>query len=329
MPPEVTVVIPTHNRGHLIGPTLAGALGQEEVDLEAIVVDDCSSDDTVDRLREIDEPRLCVLRNSSNRRQAATRNRGIAEAKGDWVALLDDDDLWSPRKLRQQLDAARDSDADLAFSAALLVDDSLRPLRVYPPPPAEDLQLDILRHYSVPAGCSNMIVRTELLRDLGGFDEQFDPGADWDLFIRLLLNGSAAVLDEQHVGYVQHAATMSSGHLERQFADFDRNERRYRDVRREHGVQIDGVEFSRWLAGGLRRAGRKRDAIRAYLRGARHYRNAGNLARAFGVVLGERAMDLGTPTQPSLPALEPDWLALYRPGGRFARSLEQLASGIA
>ncbi len=326
MPPEVSVIIPTHNRRHLIGPTLAGALGQEDVDLEIIVVDDCSSDDTVDRLREIDEPRLRVLRNSTNRRLAATRNRGIAEARGEWVALLDDDDLWSPRKLREQLDAARDSGADFGFSAALLLDESQQPIEVYYPPPLEDQPRDILRRYSVPAGCSNMIVRTDLLRGLGGFDERLDPGADWDLFIRLLLNGSAVVLREQHVGYVQHAATMSSGHLERQFADFDRNERKYREVRHEYGVEIDGVEFSRWLAGGLRRAGRRRDAIDAYLRGAKRYRNAGNLVRAIGVAFGERAMSLGGPKQASPPVPEPDWLGLYRPGERLARSLDELAS---
>jgi glycosyltransferase involved in cell wall biosynthesis len=324
--PEVTVVIPTHERRDRIGPTLAGALAQEDVELEVIVVDDCSADGTAERLRELDDPRLSVLRNETNMRQAATRNRGIDAARGEWVALLDDDDLWAPRKLREQLDAARGAGAELAFSTALLIDRELRPLDVYPPPSSRSQPQEILRHYSVPAGCSNLLVRAELLRAVGGFDEDLDPGSDWDLFIRLLLEGSSTTLPDLHVGYVQHAATMSSGHLERQFADFERNERRYREVRNRYGVEIDGVEFSRWLAGGLRRAGRRADAIRAYLRGARRYRSAGNVVRAAGVLLGERALALGAPRSAAAAEAVPEWLDLFRPGGRLDLSLDQLGA---
>lgn len=326
MPPEVTVVIPTHNRRHLIGPTLAGALGQEDVDLEAIVVDDCSSDGTADILGEVDDPRLRVLRQSTNRRQAAARNRGIAEARGDWIAFLDDDDVWSPMKLRDQLDAAARADADLAFSIALVLDRRLRPIGVFYPPRPEDQPRRILESSSVPAGSSNVIARTALLRELGGLDERLDALADWDLFIRLLLNGASTVLDKPHVGYVLRPASTSATLLKRHFSDLDRIEREYRVEREEHGAELDGVEFSRWLAGGLRRGKRRRDSIRAYLWGAKRYRNVGNLVRAAGVLFGESAMGFGGKRRELPEWSDAPWLDLYRPGGRFARSLDSLAS---
>lgn len=326
MAPEVTVVIPTHNRRTIIGPTLLAALRQEDVDLEVVVIDDCSTDGTAELLMKLREPRLRVLRNTTNMRQAAARNRGIADARGEWVAFLDDDDVWALGKVRAQLDAAESAAADLAYSTALVLDHNLDPMRVFYPPPPEDQPASILTSSSIPAGSSNILVRTSLLREIGGVDESLEALADWDLFIRLLLNGKTAVVEQPDVGYVLRPASISAALLERHFNDFDVIEERYRSDREEHGVQMDGVTFSRWLAGGLRRGGRRRDAVNAYLRGARRYRDAGNLVRAGGALLGESAMSLGSKA-PDLPEwADPGWLDLYRSGGELARDLDALVS---
>ncbi|HEY5052051.1 MAG TPA: glycosyltransferase family 2 protein [Solirubrobacterales bacterium] len=326
MAPEVTIVIPTHNRRQIIGSTLLAALKQEDVDLEVIVVDDCSTDGTAELLMKLNEPRLRLLRNETNRRQAASRNRGIAEAEGKWIAFLDDDDIWSLAKVRAQLDAVERAGADLAYSTALVLDHNLDPMQVFYPPPPEDQPTSILTSSSVPAGSSNILVRTSLLRDIGGVDESLEALADWDLFIRLLLNGKSATVEQPHVGYVLRPASISAALLERHFSDFDVIEERYRPVREEHGVEMDGVTFSRWLAGGLRRGGRRRDAVSAYLRGARRYRDAGNVARAAGALLGESAMSLAGKPRDLPDWADPAWLDLYRPGGKLARSLDSLAA---
>ncbi len=324
--PEVSVVIPTYGRENLIGPTLAGALGQEDVDLEVIVVVDASPDRTAARLEEIGDPRLRIIVQPVNRGQAAARNRGIAEAAGEWVAFLDDDDIWAPRKLRLQLDAAGRKDADLAFSTALVLDPDLHPIRAFYPPPPSEQPRNILESSSVPAGSSNLVARTELLRQVGGGDEELDALADWDLFIRLLLNGTSAILEEPHVGYVLRSQSVSAALLERHFEDFEVIERKYAAARERYGATLDGVQFSRWLAGGLRRGGRRRDAMRAYLRGAVQYRSFGNLVRCLGVPFGERAMAIAR-SKPTLPPA-PEWIDLYRPGGRLDCSLEQLAAKV-
>src|SRR5262249_13690716 len=118
--PEISVVIPTHNRWSLLSTgALASALCQEDVRHEVIVVDDGSSDETPDRLSKIKRAGLQVLRHKRPLGVAVARNAGIASARGEWVAFLDDDDFWAPRKLRSQLDTAAATRASFVYSDVL------------------------------------------------------------------------------------------------------------------------------------------------------------------------------------------------------------------
>jgi glycosyltransferase involved in cell wall biosynthesis len=316
---EVSIVIPTHNRWPLLRRTLAGALAQEGVDHEVIVVDDGSSDGTSERLAALREPRLRAFRHERGRGVAHARNRGLEEARGEWVAFLDDDDLWAPRKLRSQLDAARERGAPFALAAAVVVDEGLGVVDVQRTPPAEGTLERVLSSQAVPGGCSNAISTTALARGAGGFDPGLSMAADWDMWIRLLLaaGGRAAVCPELLVGYLRHPGSMSvvdAGVFLRELSEI---EAKYAAERRARGVEIDGVNFSRWLAGGYRRGGQRAAAARAYLHGAWRYRNPGNVVRAAGLLLGERAMRRLSPYRPERLETEPDWLDLYRAGGRL------------
>ncbi len=104
MMPLVSVVVPTHNRARLLRRTLRSILAQHMVDLEVVVIDDGSTDDTGDVAAT--DPRVLVIRNRESAGVSAARNRGIAAARGEWIAFCDDDDLWSPDKLNRQLTAA-------------------------------------------------------------------------------------------------------------------------------------------------------------------------------------------------------------------------------
>jgi glycosyl transferase family 2 len=317
--PEVSIVIPTHNRWHLLRRTLAGALAQQGVDHEVIVVDDGSSDGTSERLAELDEPRLRTFRHEVGRGVAHARNRGLEEARGDWVAFLDDDDIWAPMKLRCQLDAARERDAPFAYGAAVVVDEQLDVVDVQRAPDPDGVLDVVLAWQAVPGGCSNAIATTALAQRVGGFDPSLSMAADWDMWIRLLLaaEGRAAVCDELYVGYLKHPGSMSVVDAGVFLRELDQIEAEFADERRARGVEIDGVGFSRWLAGGYRRGGQRGAAARAYLRGARRHRNAGNLVRAAGLLLGERAMSRLSPYRPERLEREPDWLGLYRAGGEL------------
>ena len=96
-------MIPTYNRGHLVGEAVASVLGQTVPPLEVIVVNDGSTDDTRHRL----QPYLSHVTYlyQTNQGVSAARNHGIGESRGDFIAFLDSDDVWHPRKLELQLEA--------------------------------------------------------------------------------------------------------------------------------------------------------------------------------------------------------------------------------
>src|SRR3954447_24585483 len=93
-PVEVSVVIPTRNRADRLPLTLAGVLAQREIELEVVIVDDGSDPDAAAAYRKLEGDRVRVLRHERSRGAARARNSGIEAARGEWVAFLDDDDLW-------------------------------------------------------------------------------------------------------------------------------------------------------------------------------------------------------------------------------------------
>jgi glycosyltransferase involved in cell wall biosynthesis len=318
--PEVTVVVPTHSRWDLLSTAaLPSALEQEDVDLEVIVVDDGSTDATAERLVRVDDQRLRVVRHDRPRGVAQARNAGIAAARGEWVALLDDDDLWAPRKLRTQLDAAAAEGALFAYGgAAALAEDRTWVYSLAPADP-DTLASVLLERNVLWGGCSNVLVRADVVRRLGGFDERLFQLTDWDLWIRLSQAGSAAACPEVLVGCIEHRRSMLLTSEDDVFEEFQYLEEKHRAARKAAGVRIDRRIFSRWVALGHRRAGRRARAASAYVQGAVRNRDPGSFARALVAPFGERPAGWLRPltrsrsSQKSLDGLgEPSWLALYR-----------------
>ncbi len=104
--PLISAIIPTRRRPHLVVRAVHSALAQSVRDLEVVVSIDGPDAATRAALARVDDPRLRVIANSERRGQAGATNAAIAAARGTWVALLDDDDLWRPEKLARQLRAA-------------------------------------------------------------------------------------------------------------------------------------------------------------------------------------------------------------------------------
>src|SRR5207248_11798235 len=130
------------------------------------------------------DPRVTVCRREVSGGVAAARNVAIERAHGEWLAFLDHDDLWAPRKLREQIDRAQ-TGADWVFSAAVLVDEACRVTRLVPAPPVAELRRELGRRNHMPAGQSNVVARTACVRDLGGFGADNATQADWGMWIRL------------------------------------------------------------------------------------------------------------------------------------------------
>jgi glycosyltransferase involved in cell wall biosynthesis len=285
--PEISVVIPTRDRWPLLSTrALPAALAQVGVDHEVIVVDDGSNDDTSTHLSALSDPRLRVVGRGGAKGLSRARNAGIAAARGEWVAFLDDDDVWAPEKLRMQLDVGRASGAELVYAAAIAVDEGGTVLHELYLPEPDRLRMQLDEACVIPAGCSNVIARTERVRTVGGFDEELANLADWDLWIRLLGSGRAAVCREVLVAYMLHARNLHVvSDPERELEYLIRKHANAPEPRR---VVPDRVGYSRWVASQRLRAGRPRQAAWVYLRGAVAHRAPGNVARAADALLGKR-----------------------------------------
>ncbi len=114
--PRVSVIIPCYNGERFVVDAVESVLAQTEPRVEAIVVDDCSSDSSVELLEPLlSDSRLRILRHSGNRGIAAARNTGIRASEAEFVGLLDQDDLWLPEKIALQLAAFDDGPSDLGL----------------------------------------------------------------------------------------------------------------------------------------------------------------------------------------------------------------------
>jgi glycosyltransferase involved in cell wall biosynthesis len=261
------------------------ALEQEGVDLEVVVVDDGSTDSSPAVLGSAQDPRVRAFRNETTRGVAAARNRGIRAARGEWIAFLDDDDLWSPHKLRLQLEQAAGASADFTYAAAVRLREPDVVLGIDAAPSPVDFAERMLVMNVLPSGPSNVVARADLVRRIGGFDEALHFTADWDLWIRLGSWGSAAACPDVLVGYVEHEGNMSVSVGDAAIAEFRYLVAKHRSASAAAGASFDIARFMRGVAYGHLRAGRRLQAARTYVRGA-VTGNVGNVARAAAAAVG-------------------------------------------
>lgn len=213
--PLVSVVVPTHGRAAMLPRLLGSVLAQDLGDLELIVVDDASPDQTPEVLARCRDPRLRVLRHRQPRGVAHARNTGTAAARGRWVAWCDDDDVWDPAKLRLQVTALESAPGALwCNGGSVNVDSDLHPHRVRRCPSPATVLPDLLQINVVTGGGSGVLADRALALSLGGFDPRLSMYADWDFWARLAGAAPLAVVDRPIVGYVEHAGAMSRGRLD-------------------------------------------------------------------------------------------------------------------
>jgi glycosyltransferase involved in cell wall biosynthesis len=188
--PKVSVVIPTRNRADVLVRAVRSVLAQSFGDLELIVVNDASTDHTLEVLGKFTDQRLQVLTREKNAGAAAARNAGILEAQGQYIAFLDDDDFWLVDKLDHQVAALEAAPPDVGLCLAGFIS-MLTNLTIYVGGEQALRGMDFRKGggwggpsywlISTPA----WLVRRELLDRVGLFDERFRSYDDWELALRL------------------------------------------------------------------------------------------------------------------------------------------------
>ncbi|QWV95849.1 glycosyltransferase [Geomonas nitrogeniifigens] len=198
----VSIVTATYNMAQYLPLTVESVLGQTYQNLELIVVDDGSSDDTSEVMaRFAAEPRVRYIRLERNCGQTVAKNRGLSEVKGAFVAFVDADNLWKPNKLERQLPLFVASErTGVVYSDAEYIDGSGAVLP-YIERKYHDGDITAKLLLSNFVNFNSAVVRKEVIDEVGGFDEALAMGIDWDLWLRISVRYRFRFLPEQTYSY--------------------------------------------------------------------------------------------------------------------------------
>lgn len=202
--PQVSIIVPCYNYGHFLGQTLENVRAQEYTDWECIIVDDGSTDNTAEIARRITDadPRFCYI-HQNNKGLSAARNTGIRQSRGQFIQLLDSDDLIHAAKLTRQISLLNaHPHTDILYGKALFFKTaepnkyySSRKQPIFLRQP--NLQISgqgkmIVRKLLVDniMPVSSALIRRSMVDKVGGFDETYKSYEDWHYWIRCALQNA-------------------------------------------------------------------------------------------------------------------------------------------
>lgn len=235
--PLVSVVVPAWNAERTLRDTLVSVAAQSHSNLEILIVDDGSTDSTASVARDFcaGEPRARLIRRE-NGGVAAARNSGIFEAKGEWIAPIDADDLWHSTKIEKQIAVALASTESLGFVYCWhrLIDSEGRVTGSGPSWTLSGHAYAQLAYLNAVENGSALLVSRDALVRVGGYDESLRAGGaqgceDVMIQLRIARRHPIAVVPEYLVGHRRHGDNMSG--------DFDQMVRSWRLVYREVAQQ--------------------------------------------------------------------------------------------
>lgn len=185
--PLISVIIPTFNKAQFIEEAVESVLGQSYRNLEIIVVDDGSTDNTRDVLRKYQNNIAYISQNNNG--PSSARNYGIRTARADHIAFLDSDDVWFPEKLEAQMEVmSRNQTIGLVGCGAYTIDSEGRIEKEYISEEYHTRQefLKDLQTRKISFNPSIVLVKRTCMDRVGGFKEELHYGEDWDLWLRIV-----------------------------------------------------------------------------------------------------------------------------------------------
>jgi GT2 family glycosyltransferase len=208
--PIISVILPVYNGERTIKETMDSVLNQTFLDFELIVINDGSQDSTLEVVSRIVDSRLKVF-SYANAGLAATRNRGISHAIGEYISFIDADDFWTSDKLEAQFKALQaNPQAAVAYSWTDWIDESGQFLRSGGHITVNgDVYAKLLLRDFIESG-SNPLIRKHALAEVGGFDESLAAVEDWDMWLRLAAQYEFVCVPSPQILYRVSSNSMSS-----------------------------------------------------------------------------------------------------------------------
>ncbi|GAA6616692.1 glycosyltransferase family 2 protein [Scytonema sp. NUACC26] len=206
----ISVIIPAYNTERTLLETINSVQQQTFSDFEIIVINDGSTDRTLELLQTVKDERLKIF-SYKNGGLAVARNRGIAHATGEFIAFLDADDLWNPDKLELQLAALHQyPKAGVSYSWTYFLDEKKQ--AIYPGICTSfegNVQANLLVTNFLASG-SNPLIRRQVIESVGEFDSTLAGSADWDYWLRLAAICHFTVVRKHQIFYRLSSNSMSS-----------------------------------------------------------------------------------------------------------------------
>lgn len=235
--PLVSIIIPTYNRPDFLKKTLDSALSQTYVNIEIIVVDDCSELNLEAFSNQF--PSVKFLKNDSNRGACYSRNRGLKLANGDYVNFLDDDDELFPEKIELQIEKFKSSkDPKLGMITCHSVDYRSGEKKVIYNRVRGNIYQGILAEYIV-AGTETMLFKASVFDEVEGFDEGLESSQEYDLFIR--------ACEKYHINYVDKILTQRNRSRDQISLNFDKKIQGARALFNKHNWRYKQQGILYWI----------------------------------------------------------------------------------
>lgn len=198
---KVSIILPTYNRADSVAASIKSIISQTYVDFELLIVDDGSTDDTENVVKNIPDERIRYIKISQNGGVSNARNIGVSESLYDLIAFEDSDDLWHIDKLEKQIDyLAKNPDNILVYCAYEIIGGSSN-IGIRIPSAGSDVsKLEgniypyLLQRNTI--GAPTVVMRKDVFNRIGGFKTSYPALEDWDLAIRVAKLGSIGYLDE-------------------------------------------------------------------------------------------------------------------------------------
>jgi glycosyltransferase involved in cell wall biosynthesis len=242
---RISVVIPTYNRAHILESVVKSVVNQNFLPSEIIIVDDGSKDGTEEVAKALTNKNEDInIRYIYQENQGGNvaRNRGIQEAKGDYIAFLDSDDTWDREKLEKQLAVFEINDKIGAVYCGLRHIDLDKGTLIYEPKRSYlsgDLGSTLLiRDLTAPTSC--YMVKRSVFEEVGGFDVNLKARQDWEMWIRIAQKYEIGVVPEALVNYGEHTGTRTASNPQKEIDA-------YRYIRNKYKVEIQSMPLSNRL----------------------------------------------------------------------------------
>lgn len=251
--PLVSVVIPTYNRANIIDKAIDSVLDQTYENLEVVVVDDGSTDNTEEVVTAYDDPRVRYIPLEENQGANVARNTGIKEAKGEFIAFQDSDNIWDEEKIEKQVKAYMNSPEDHKVVFTIVCGNLRKGGKIYVPekwatPRNGDIHNTIRKGSCVST--QGIFTKKSCLEKVGYFDEEFPRLQDWELAFRLSKHYKFKLVDEVMVEAYHDESSITEDNkalaeaiemfLEKHRDDFEGHE----DILSEHYFWLASVLFS-------------------------------------------------------------------------------------